>query len=695
MRPAVLNPLFTPTTAQSGIGNKLGKLLERLCGPTVADVLWHLPSGVNYRPKYQQEGEIRLNALGTLQMQIAWHQAPPRGSRLPYRIGGTTLNRPIELVFFNYHKSYLQQKYPEGKTVWVSGKIEPAGVGLKILHPDYITESPEAIPEYEVIYPQSRGITSRLLRHIIAPALRTLPELPEWLDSAFQAKHHLPFWKNALEQAHSPRTEADLLPTHPARLRLAYDEILANQLALLLVRAQNKKQSGQVIQGTGTLTQHLLSALPFQLTGAQQRVLIEIQRDMESPERMTRLLQGDVGSGKTIVALLAMITAGEAGIQSALMAPTDILARQHFDKISKLCEPLGITVGLLTGRDKGKARAQILTDLAAGKIHILIGTHALFTDTVSFGNLGLVVIDEQHKFGVHQRLALVRKERGVNLLVMTATPIPRSLALTVYGDMDVSRLDEKPAGRKPIETTVLPTAKIPELTARLQRKIADKSTRTQAYWICPLVEESEASDLSAVKARFATLQQTFGDRVGLVHGKMKGPEKDAVMTRFANGELDVLVATTVIEVGVDVKSATIMIIEQAERFGLAGLHQLRGRVGRGSVASQCILLHSPRLTETAKKRLNIMRETDDGFVLAEEDLKLRGAGEMVGSRQSGFPEFRMADPAMATDLIWTATKDAQTVLSLDPGLTSPRGQALRLLLYLFQKDLELQTLKAG
>lgn len=694
MRPTVLNSLFTPITAQNGIGPKLGKLVGQLCGPTISDVLWHLPSGLNYRPRYRSAGDIRPNALGTVPVTISYHK-PPVSKRSPYCIGGTVFDRHIELVFFNFHKSYLQKTYPEGKVFWVSGKLEPVGFDFKILHPDYITASPEQIPEFEVIYPQSRGVSSKLLRHIIQPALPALPELPEWLDTAFQAEHNWPFWKNALEKVHSPRTEADLLPTSPARLRLAYDEILANQLALLLVRAQNKRQSGRVIQGTGQLVNRLMDELPFSLTAAQKRVLIEIQRDMEAPERMTRLLQGDVGSGKTIVALLAMITAAEAGVQSALMAPTDILAHQHFDKISKLCAPLGLRVGLLTGRDKGQKRGQILEALAQGEIHLLIGTHTLFRDTVAYHNLGLVVIDEQHKFGVHQRLALVRKEKGVNLLVMTATPIPRSLALTVYGDMDISRLDEKPAGRQPVETRVLPMRQIPELVTRLKQKIDTLIPHTQAYWICPLVEESEVSDLTAVKARFNDLKQVFGDRVGLVHGKMKGQEKDEVMARFAAGELDVLVATTVIEVGVDVKSATIMIIEQAERFGLAALHQLRGRVGRGSDKSQCLLLYGSHLTETARQRLNIMRETDDGFILAEEDLKLRGAGEMIGTRQSGLPEFRMADPSVQNDLLWTATKDAQTILSLDPDLLSPRGQALRILLYLFRKDLELQTLKAG
>ena len=693
MRPAVLNPLFTPVTAYRGIGPRIGRLIENLCGPFISDVLWHLPIGVNPRPRYTEAATVRPNTLGTLPITVGWHSAP-KNKRYPYHIGGISLDRNLDLVFFNYHASYLRQKFPEGKTVWVSGKIEPDGLGFKILHPDYIADTPDTIPTFEVIYPQSRGVTSKLLRRLIESQLPRLPDLPEWLDPAFQSKYHLPAWRDAVTFAHSPRTESDLLATHPARFRLAYDEVLANQLALLLVRAQSKRQSGRAVCGTGRLTEGLLSTLPFQLTGAQQRVFSEIQNDLAAPERMTRLLQGDVGSGKTVVALLAMLTTVEAGFQATLMAPTDILARQHFDKIARLCAPLGVQVGLLTGRDKGRTRAQILDDLTAGRIQILIGTHALFTESVSYHNLGLVVIDEQHKFGVRQRLSLVRKDQGVNLLVMTATPIPRSLALTVYGDMDVSRLDEKPAGRQPIETNVLPMSRIPELIKRLHARIAG-TAHTQAYWICPLVDASETTDLSAVKARFADLKKTFGDRVGLVHGKMKGPDKDAVMARFAAGELDVLVATTVIEVGVDVKSATIMIIEQAERFGLAGLHQLRGRVGRGSDRSQCLLLHGPRLTETARRRLNILRETDDGFTLAEEDLKLRGAGEMIGTRQRGLPTFRIADPSLQNDLIWTATRDAQTILSLDPRLTSPRGQALRLLLYLFQKDTELQTLKAG
>ena len=694
MRPAVLNPLFAPVENIPGVGLKLGRLVRRLCGPYVSDVLWHLPNGVTHRPRIQRPEEVVFGSFGTISMRITRHIPPPT-RRQPYRIIGEGIGLPVELVFFNYHKNYLQTKYPEDRLIWVSGKIERQGIGIKILHPDYIADTPEQIPEFEVIYPQAQGVTSKLLRRILSYALPAAPDLPEWLDAAFQAKHRLPFWTQALEEAHHPKSEADLNPKHPARLRLAYDEILANQLALMLVRQQASRKTGVVVHPTGFLTQKLIDSLSFELTVAQQRVLIEIQRDLTSPHQMVRLLQGDVGSGKTVVALLASLSVIEDGFQAALMAPTDILARQHFAKIESLCRPLGVTTAILTAREKGAERERILSELADGRIQFLIGTHALLTEQVAFHRLGLAVIDEQHKFGVNQRLALIQKQKGVNLLVMTATPIPRSLALTAYGDMDSSRLDEKPAGRRPIETRVMPVSKIPELTQRLYDRIRTSPVRMQAYWICPLVEESEKTDLTAVKKRFAELRQVFGDRVGLVHGQMKGVEKDAVMEQFAAGLLDVLVATTVIEVGVDVKSATVMVIEQAERFGLAGLHQLRGRVGRGSDQSLCILLHGSRLTDTAKERLRIMRETDDGFILAEEDLKLRGAGEVLGTRQSGLPDFKMADLSVQSDLLWTATKDAQTILSLDPKLESPRGQALRTLLYLFKKDIEIQTLKSG
>ncbi|MGN1063130.1 MAG: ATP-dependent DNA helicase RecG, partial [Alphaproteobacteria bacterium] len=525
--------------------------------------------------------------------------------------------------------------------------------------------------------------------------LKSVPNLPEWLDPAFQKQQGFVSWKEALLAAHYPRTQADLSLLSAPRKRLAYDELLANQLALLLARAKMKRGRGFPVAGDGHLRQALLALLPFELTGAQRRVLTEIAADSASDTKMLRLLQGDVGSGKTIVALLSLLNAVEAGYQGVLMAPTDILAHQHFATFEKLCAPLNVRVGLLSGREKGKKRRQILSDLQEGKINILIGTHAVFVEDVSYHRLGLVVIDEQHKFGVSQRLMLTAKQPGVDLLVMTATPIPRTLALTNYGDMDMSKLDEKPAQRKPIETRVLSSAKMDELIKKIHAMTTDSAKKTQVYWVCPLVEESEKSDLTAAIGRFEALKQVFHERVGLVHGKMKGVEKDSVMADFAAGRLDVLVSTTVIEVGVDVPSAGVMVIEHAERFGLSQLHQLRGRIGRGGDSSTCLLVYGGRLSDTARKRLEVMRTTTDGFVIAEEDLKLRGAGEVLGSRQSGFLEFKMADLSVHGDLLWTATQDARMILSLDRDLKTPRGQALRTLLYLFKKDVEIQTLKSG
>ncbi|MDD3669318.1 MAG: ATP-dependent DNA helicase RecG [Alphaproteobacteria bacterium] len=690
MRPDSLTPLFRDISGLAGVGAKLSGVLRRLCGPAAADILWHLPVGVIHRPYYADAAHIATE-YGTIRMQITQHLPPPT-KKQPYRILGLMGGSPAELVFFNYHQNYLD-KYKPDDVVFVSGKIEKTYAGIKMLHPDFIVRDRAAIPEYEALYPLAAGVSQRLMAKLVAQIAPTLPALPEWLDGPFMKQRGLPDWKPAVVQAHHPKSAADILPLHPARLRLAYDELLANQLALLLVRAQEKRAGGLPVRGTGELVQQACAALPYELTHAQQRVIAEIEADLASDAKMVRLLQGDVGSGKTIVALLAALRVVESGAQVAFMAPTDILARQHEAVLSKLCTPLGVRVGLLTAREKGTRRDVLLQAVARGEIPILIGTHALFEEDVRFARLGLAVVDEQHKFGVYQRLALAQKQRGVNMLVMTATPIPRTLALTAYGDMDLSQLDEKPPGRTPIETRVMPVAKIPDLAARL--KEACVRQKTQAYWVCPLVEESEKTDLIAAKARFAELQRIFGDRVGLVHGRMKGADKDAVMERFIAGELDILVATTVIEVGVDVKAATLMVVEHAERFGLSGLHQLRGRVGRGGGKSLCLLLYGETLSENARERLRVMRETDDGFVIAEADLKLRGAGELLGVRQSGYPDFKLADMSAHRDLLWTATQDARAFLTLDPDLKTSRGQALKILLYLFGKDRAIQTIKAG
>ena len=516
-----------------------------------------------------------------------------------------------------------------------------------------------------------------------------------WLqrqDAAWRARNGWPTWHDCIRRAHEPEDEADLAPTNPIRRRLAYDELLSNQLALTLVRMQQRRLSGRVIRGDGRLRAKVAEALPFALTNSQVTSLEEIYEDMAAERRMLRLLQGDVGSGKTVVALMAMLNAVEAGHQAALMAPTEILARQHAESLAPLCKAVGVDLALLTGRDKGKARQAVLDRLASGELPLLVGTHALFQEDVAFKDLALAVIDEQHRFGVHQRLQLSAKGRAVDVLVMTATPIPRTLTLTAYGDMDVSRLTEKPAGRKPIQTVTIALDRLEEVVHGIHRKVQEGA---RVYWVCPLVDESEQTDLAAATERHAFLRATFGDRVGLVHGKMRGPDKDAVMAAFQAGNLDVLVATTVIEVGVNVPEATVMVIEHAERFGLAQLHQLRGRVGRGEKSSTCLLMFDPQLTETARARLKTMRDTEDGFVIAEEDLRLRGAGEVLGTRQSGLPEFRMADLAVHGDLLAAARDDAKLIVDRDPDLAGERGQALRTLLYLFERDAAAKTLRSG
>jgi ATP-dependent DNA helicase RecG len=561
-------------------------------------------------------------------------------------------------------------------------------------HPDHIAPPAEAasLQTVEPVYPLTAGLTLKTVGKAVQAALQRVPELPEWLDAGLKARERWADWHKALAEAHAPKEETDLSPLAPVRRRLAYDELLANQLAIALVRDRQLKQRGRSLKGDGRLCQKVTDALPFQLTGSQRLAWAEIAGDMGSEHRMLRLLQGDVGSGKTIVALLAMLTAVEAGGQAALMAPTEILARQHFNTLEPLARAAGVEIVLLTGRDKGKARQAILDRLASGATPLVVGTHALFQEDVAFHDLAMVVIDEQHRFGVHQRLTLTGKGKAVDVLVMTATPIPRTLMLTAYGDMDVSRLTERPPGRQPIDTATLPLDRLDEVVDGVARALARGA---QVYWICPLVEESENVDLAAAEDRYRALLLRFGEKVGLVHGRMKGPEKDSVMARFAAGELAVLVATTVVEVGVDVPQATVMVIEHAERFGLAQLHQLRGRVGRGSGKSSCLLLWQSPLGETARARLRILRETDDGFRIAEEDLKLRGAGELLGTRQSGLPEFRLANLAVHDDLLAIARDDARLVLDRDPELAGQRGKALRVLLYLFERDAAVKYLRSG
>jgi ATP-dependent DNA helicase RecG len=694
MRPAILFPLFAETRTLAGVGPRIGKLIERAAGTRLLDLIFHLPSGIidrSYRPKLIDASEGRI---ATVLVNVLDH-LPPRDRRQPYKVRCSDDTAAIELVFFHAHADYLNKLLPVGTKRLISGRIDRFKDRLQMPHPDHVIAPDDAasLTMQEAVYPLTEGLPSKSLSKAIAAALEKVPTMPEWQDAAFLRGKHWETFTQALTKAHTPTNETELSPETPARMRLAYDELLANQLALVLIRANMRKNKGRTIKGDGHLRAKAIAALPFELTAPQKQSLAEIDADMAQPIRMLRLLQGDVGAGKTIVAMLALLAAVESGAQGALMAPTEILARQHMLSLEPLAKAAGVRMALLTGRERGASRGETLAALADGKIDILVGTHALFSEDVAFRDLGLAVVDEQHRFGVHQRMTLQGKGKSpVDVLVMTATPIPRTLALTAYGDMDVSRLTGRPPGRKPVETRVLPADRIDEVVTHLRGAIA-KGAR--AYWVCPLVEESEDIDLTAAEERAGMLREVLGAKIGLVHGKMKGAERDAAMAKFKAGETQVLVATTVIEVGVDVPEATIMVVEHAERFGLAQLHQLRGRVGRGAAKSSCLLIYQGPLGETAKERLKTLRETDDGFVIAEKDLELRGAGELLGTRQSGMPEFRIADLAVHGDLLAVARDDAKLIMTRDPELKSERGEALRTLLYLFERDEAVRYLRTG
>ena len=706
MRPEILNPLFSSVRTLEGVGPKveqnLGRLLDKRSDGDadtpvhVVDLLWHLPYSVIDRSLRPKVADAPAGIVVTIAVTVGKHQPPPpKNRRVPYRVQCFDDTGELTLVFFHARNDYLAAQLPVGETRLVSGKIEFYNDQVQMTHPDYILTEEEfgSFPLVEPVYPMTAGLAAKTLRKAINAAIDLCPDMPEWQDPAWLSKQSWAGFGQALSDAHRPQAVTDVSPEAPARSRMAYDELLANQLALGIMRARMRKSAGRPLFGSGDLRRRVIDALPFDLTGSQETALKEILADMAAPERMLRLLQGDVGSGKTVVALVSMLAAIEAGCQASLMAPTEILARQHAATIAPLCDAVGVKTALLTAREKGKARDTILADLAAGDIDILIGTHAVFQDDVLFRDLAMVVIDEQHRFGVHQRLALQAKSgSGTDVLVMTATPIPRTLSLTLYGDMESSKLFEKPAGRQPIDTRAMPMERIAEIEDRLAKALEQG---VRCYWVCPLVAESDVSDLSDAERRYEHLNRRFPGQVGLVHGRMKSKDKDAVMTRFKAGEISILVATTVIEVGVDVPEATIMVIEHAERFGLAQLHQMRGRVGRGTGRSSCLLLYQGPLSETAKSRIAILRETEDGFRIAEEDLKLRGAGELLGTRQSGLPGFKVADLAVHGDLLAAARDDTGLILGKDPELKSERGQALRVLLYLFERHEAVRLLAAG
>ena len=698
MRPPILNRLFAAITTLPGIGSKVERLYRRLLGrdeaPRIIDLAFHLPTGTIDRRAQPKLKDVVPGGVVTVTVTIDRHRpAPPRRARAPYLIYASDDTGDIILTYFNARRDYLERLLPVGGRRIISGTTALYDGMLQMVHPDRVVDESEfaKLPLIEPQYALTEGLSMNQVRRAIEGALAKVPALPEWQDAAWLARSNFPTFADALHDVHRP-PQPEVSPADTAWSRLAYDEFLAGQLALGLVRAHARRPRGRQSTGDGTLRKRIIAALPYNLTGSQLRAITDIVADLSKPERMSRLLQGDVGSGKTVVALLAGASVIEAGRQAALMAPTELLARQHWNTIAPLAQAAGIRAAILSGRERGRARTDILARLARGEIDLLIGTHALFQDDVDFRDLALAVVDEQHRFGVHQRLALARKGEAVDLLVMTATPIPRTLVLTFFGDMDSSELREKPAGRQPIDTRTIPLERLDEIVDAVGRALREKR---RVYWVCPLVEESELIDLAAAQDRFRTLAARFGGVVDLVHGKMKGPDKDAAMARFAAGESKLLVATTVIEVGVDVPEASVMVVEHAERFGLAQLHQLRGRIGRGNERSTCLLLYKTPLGETAKARLAVMRETEDGFRIAEEDLRLRGEGDVLGTRQSGLPGFRVARIETHAPLLQAARDDAALILARDPELTSARGEALRVLLYLFERDEAIRLLRAG
>ncbi len=693
MRPESLFPLFRPVTTLKGVGARTAVLIEKVAGQHVVDLLWHLPSDIIDRRYTPKIADAEPDTIATITIRVTQHYKP-NNQRQPYKITAMDDTGAMTLVFFRARADYLLKILPEGEVRVISGKVEKFGDTLQMTHPDHIVteDDIESLNKVEPVYPLTAGLSLKVLGKTMRAALEVPKALPEWLDPALVNRENWLTWHEALLAVHAPESTNDLSVQTPPHRRLAYDELLANQLALAIVRAQMKRLKGVPLKGDGSLRNKVLAALPFDLTNSQNFTLSEIDADLAADHRMLRLLQGDVGSGKTIVALMAMLSAVEAGGQAVIMAPTEILSRQHMVTISQMAEAAGIQPVLLTGRERGKKRDAILEKLKTGAARLAVGTHALFQDDVEYHDLRVAVIDEQHRFGVHQRLTLAAKGRAVDVLVMTATPIPRTLMLTAYGDMDVSRLTEKPAGRKPIQTVLISNDRLDEVVHAVGRAV---KSNARVYWVCPIIEESETSDMAAAELRYDHLKAAFGERVGLVHGRLKGAEKDAVMSAFKDGEIEILVATTVIEVGVDVPEASVMVIEHAERFGLAQLHQLRGRIGRGSEKSTCLLMHVGHLGEIAKARLTTMRETDDGFVIAERDLELRGAGELLGTRQSGLPEFRLANISDHGDLLQIARDDAEVILNIDPELQSTRGQALRHLLYLFERDAAVKNLRSG
>ncbi len=693
-RPAVLFPLFAGLDTLDGVGPKTAKHFAQMGVERPRDLLFTLPHAVIDRRVRKTIKGAALPGTVTVEVEVGAH-VPPRRKGGPARVFVRDAETEFQLVFFHAKGDWLQRQLPTGQRRLISGKIELFDGMAQMPHPDHILRPEEAgeLPEFEPVYPLTAGVTQRAIQKAAQSALTRVTELEDWIDPGLKAREKWPGWAEAVRAAHALEGLGDVTAEAPARQRLAYDELFAHQLTLALARASMRRGKGRPSVGTGVLQKKVLAALPYRPTGAQDRAVREIAADMASDKRMSRLLQGDVGSGKTLVAFMALLIAVEAGGQGVMMAPTEILARQHLEGLRPLAEDAGVVLEILTGRDKGAERAAKLKALADGKTSILVGTHAVFQKDVAFHGLRLAIIDEQHRFGVTQRMELGAKGLMADVLVMTATPIPRSLSLAQYGDMDISVLDEKPAGRKPVKTALISAGRYDEVVGHLRQAVAEGR---QAYWVCPLVDESELVDLTAAEERFKALRAALGEGVvGLVHGQMPAAEKDAAMAAFVSGRTKVLVATTVIEVGVNVPNASIMVIERAEIFGLAQLHQLRGRVGRGSAESTCLLMYQPPLGEGAERRLQVLRETEDGFRIAEEDLAMRGAGDLIGTAQSGLPKFRIADLERQAALMAVAQTDARKLLADDPALTSARGNAARVLLWLMEQDRAIRLITVG
>jgi len=699
MRPPLLNPLFAPVTSLAGVGPKQDRLfrylLDREDTPRIVDLLFHLPASVVDRRARPKIRDAVPGTVVTLEVTVDRHRpAPARNARAPHLVYASDDTGDVVLTYFRAQPGYVEKLLPVGAKRYVSGTLQMFDGMPQIVHPDRVVDEAgiAKLSGIDPVYPLTEGLMLGSVRRAVALALAKLPNLPEWIAPEVVRRCKFPTLAEALNRVHVPLEPTDILPEGPFWSRLAFDELLAGQLALALVRAQLRRPAGDRHAGDGRLRSKILDALPYALTGSQREATAAIIEDLGQPVRMLRLLQGDVGSGKTVVALLAAAAVCEVGKQAALMAPTEILARQHIKTIAPLAQRAGLNVAILTGREKGKERRDILARLANGDIDLVVGTHALIQDDVVFKSLALAVVDEQHRFGVRERLALTAKGEAVDVLVLSATPIPRTLVLTYFGDMEVSELREKPAGRQPIDTRAVPDNRLSEVIDAVGRALNGGKL---VYWICPLVEESETVDLTDAEARFGSLKARFGDKVGLVHGKMRGSDKDRVMAQFAAGEIGLLVATTVVEVGVDVPAASIMVIENAERFGLAQLHQLRGRIGRGSESSTCLLLYKEPLNEMSTARLKVIRETTDGFRIAEEDLKLRGEGDVLGIRQSGLPGYRIARTGVHAQLITQARAEALQILRNNPNLSGERGEALRCLLYLYERDEALPLIGAG